>query len=123
MHLESYNCVLCHLAKEETVEHLFLGCQFAKECWGQIGITIQEDQDIIIAIEQIRAQSHPNFFLMVAILMSWAIWTACNDYIFKNKQPSSIAVKALFEKEMRILSLRARSRLSHTFDIWIQNLL
>ena len=123
MHLESYNCVLCQLASEETVEHLFLGCQFAKECWALIGITIQADQDIILAVEQVRAQSHPNLFLMVTILMSWAIWNARNDFIFKNKQPSTIAVKALFEKEMRIHSLRARSRLSHTFDLWIQNLL
>ena len=69
MHLESYNCVLCQLATEETVEHLFLGCQFAKEYWALIGITIQADQDIILAVEQVRAQSHPNFFLMVTILM------------------------------------------------------
>jgi hypothetical protein len=122
MHLDSYNCVLCPLLTEGTVEHLFLGCQFAKECWALIGITILDNQDIFSAIEQVRAQSHPNF-LMVAILMCWAVWNAWNDFIFKNKQPSTFAVKALFQKELRILSLRARSRLSHTFDLWIQNLL
>jgi hypothetical protein len=30
MHLESYNCVLCHLATEKTVTHLFLECPFCQ---------------------------------------------------------------------------------------------
>jgi hypothetical protein len=119
MHLESYSCVLCQLQSEETVEHLFLGCQFAKDCWALIGITIQNDQDIVSAVEQIRVQSHPKFFLMVTILVCWAIWCARNDFIFKNKQPTTDAVKALFQKELRILSLRSRSKLAHTFDLWI----
>lgn len=101
MHLDSYDYVLCLLATEETVEHLFFGCQFAKDCWTLIVITFKGDRNLSSAIEQLRAQSHPNF-LLVAILMSRAICTARNDYIFKNMQPSTSAVKALFEKELRI---------------------
>lgn len=34
MNLDSYNCGLCSLAVEETREHLFLFCPFARQCWG-----------------------------------------------------------------------------------------
>lgn len=34
MHLDSYyNCMLYQLSVEETMDHLFLDCQFAKECF------------------------------------------------------------------------------------------
>lgn len=69
MHLESYNCVLCQTNTKETVEHLFLGCQFAKDCWNSIGILLQNVNDIFSAVDQVRAQSYPKFFLMIAILM------------------------------------------------------
>ena len=123
MHLDSYDCVLCQTASKETVDHLFLGCQFAKDCWNLIGITIQADHDIYAAIDQIRDQSHPAFFLMMAVLMCWSIWTARKDLVFKGVPPSSSMVKAMFTKEMKILSLRAKARLSQTFNLWIQNLL
>ena len=95
--------------------------QFAKECWSLVGITIQADQNIIAAVDQIKDQSHPNFFMMVTILMCWAIWTLRNYFIFKDIQPAITWAKAVFTKEMKILSLRARTRFSHTSDLWIQN--
>ena len=106
---------------EETLEHLFLGCRFAKDCWNLIGITIQTENDIFEAVDQIRDQSHPSFVL-VAIIMCWFIWTARSDLILKGIPPSTSTVKALFTKEMKILSLRAKASLSVTFDLWIQNL-
>ena len=33
MTLESYNCEICSLMVEETVEHLFWRCPFAQQCW------------------------------------------------------------------------------------------
>jgi len=123
MHLESYNCVLCQNTVEESTQHLFLSCQFAKDCWNLIGIAIQTDNDVFTAINQIRDQSHPVFFMAVIILMCWAIWTARNDVIFKRTPASFLSVKALFLKELKLLSLRAKTRFSETFDLWIQNLL
>jgi hypothetical protein len=32
MHIESYDCELCLLQKEEKIRHLFLRCSFAKNC-------------------------------------------------------------------------------------------
>jgi hypothetical protein len=33
MHLDVYNCVLCSAQIEETLEHLFFGCNFSKWYW------------------------------------------------------------------------------------------
>jgi hypothetical protein len=38
MHLDSYNCVLCNLSEEETVDHLFMYCPFARDCWDLLNI-------------------------------------------------------------------------------------
>jgi len=61
--------------------------------------------------------------MMVAILMCWAVWTVRNGFIFKNVQPSVQAAKETFKKELSLLSLRAKAKVSVTFDLWIQNLL
>jgi hypothetical protein len=123
MALESYNCVLCQQSIEETNTHLFLNCQFAKICWSLIGITIQSGSDILEAVMQIRDQTHPNFFLMAAVMMCWSIWTVRNDLIFNGIQPRVESVQEIFRKEMKILSLRVKARFTNTFDLWIQNLL
>lgn len=108
---------------EETTEQLFLQCQFAKECWALQGITFQDDQNFVVVVDQIKQQSNPNFFMLIAILMCWAIWSVRNNFIFNNVQPEVLAAKAMFEKEMKLLTLRAKTRFAQTFDLWIQNLL
>ena len=60
--LESYNCVLCQSQSEETVQHLFLSCPFAKECWSVLNIDFQVDSAFPKALLQIRVQSHSHFF-------------------------------------------------------------
>jgi hypothetical protein len=87
-----------------------LGCQFAKDCWNLIGVTIQTDDDVFVTINQIRDQSHPIFFMTLITLMCWAIWIARNDVIFKGKPTNPTAVKAHFAKELKILSLRAKTK-------------
>ena len=39
MHLDSYQCVLWQDQIEETVQHFFIGCRFAKNCWNMLNIT------------------------------------------------------------------------------------
>jgi hypothetical protein len=38
--LPSYDCVLCQLQLEETLEHLFLHCPFAISCWNLLHLHI-----------------------------------------------------------------------------------
>jgi hypothetical protein len=55
--------------------------------------------------------------------MCWAIWTVRNDLIFTNVQPDIQAAKGIFKKELPLLNLRAKTRVSIIFHLWIQNLL
>lgn len=123
MFLDSYDCVMCPDATEETLEHLFLECPFANDCWNLIGINIQAHGSVFAAIQQIKNQAHPQFFMIVAILMCWCIWLARNDLIFKGIPKNLGSVKAAFSKEVKILTLRAKAKFASTFDLWIQNLL
>jgi len=55
--------------------------------------------------------------MMIAILMTWAIWNIRNDFIFNNMKPSVEAVKFSFKKEIiKLLSLRAKAKYSTIFD-------
>jgi hypothetical protein len=107
----------------ETVDHLFLNCHFSRDCWNSIGIAIQNDVTILQAVQQIKDQAYPSFFMLTIILMCWSIWIVRNDLIFKGIQPSVVRAKEIYRKEMKILSLRAKAKLSHSFDLWIKNLL
>ena len=120
MHLESYSCVLCQESVEETTQHLFLDCQFSNDyCWNSIGVTFQANTEIMEAINQIRDQTHPSFFMAIAILMCWSIWSVRNNFIFKGIQPNTNAVKEIFQKELKVLW----ASLSLTFDLWLENFL
>jgi hypothetical protein len=105
------------------MEHLFLSCPFAAECWSKISVSITAQNNIFNAIQNIKDQSHPQFFMVMAILMSWSIWTARNNLIFRGIQQNPDSVKANFDKELKITALRAKTRFAAAFDSWIEYLL
>jgi hypothetical protein len=41
MEFEFYICENCILQKNETVYHLFLRCNFTRNCWDSIGVVLQ----------------------------------------------------------------------------------
>jgi hypothetical protein len=43
---EGYNCVMCHLGAEETIEHLFFDCPSAVSRWFAIGIVWEDNPSI-----------------------------------------------------------------------------
>jgi hypothetical protein len=50
------------------------------------------------------------FFMEVTILMTWAIWSTRNGWIFENQDPSvSICIRK-FLLEFKLLLLRAKKR-------------
>ena len=61
--------------------------------------------------------------MILAIIMSWAIWPVRNDLIFKGIPATPARAKAIFDKEVKILSVRVKAKFSASFDLWIQNLL
>jgi hypothetical protein len=115
--------VLCQLSVEETCEHLFIECLFAKDCWSLLGITFQNGITIYDSYYSLKISLIQSFFMMVAIFMCWAIWTVRSNLIFKNLQPDIQAARQIFKKELNLLNLGAKARVSLIFDLWTQDLL
>jgi hypothetical protein len=80
--LMSYDCVLCSLSQEETVGHLFLACPFAQACWSLINLT-PASADPGLVINSFKDQLNISFFMDIVIILSWSIWMARNDLIFR----------------------------------------
>ena len=71
MVLPSYSCVLCDDGIEESVDHLFLDCTIAKECWSLIGLTVISSPNMVQKFESLRTQIGKGFFMEVIIIMCW----------------------------------------------------
>jgi hypothetical protein len=111
MALQSYSCVLCNLGIEETVHHLFLQCEFAKQCWQSIGVDIQALNSMHFLKDAIASR----FFMESIILLCWTIWTTGNAFIFDNIQPQVSSSRTNFIKELKVLKFRVNSRSKHSF--------
>lgn len=122
MVLESYNCEICSLLVEETVEHLFWLCPFAQQCWGILNLETVQSEDNFENIRAIKNQMPTQFFMVAVILMSWTIWRARNELIFNNNQVSIQECRMFFFKELWLVSLRVKASLAPTFEQWIQSL-
>jgi hypothetical protein len=70
MHLDDYNCVLCSLAVEESLVHLFLDCPFSESCWATLGLFIQQTSDPFVTLESFRQQLQQSFFMEIIVTMS-----------------------------------------------------
>lgn len=123
MELESYDCVFCVNSTEETVQHLFLQCPFAAQCWQNIQIEAPGNTLFPETVSQIKEQMQSQFFMATIILMCWSIWKARNNLIFEGVQPSIMAVKLDFKKEMSLLLHRVKERLHINLQDWILSLL
>jgi hypothetical protein len=73
MVIENYNCVLCNYSVEETLEHLFLHCDFNKQCWNLLGIDIPTNSNFPDIVSILKARLQSEFFMVTIILMSWSI--------------------------------------------------
>jgi hypothetical protein len=73
MEMEDYNCVLCNEQAEGTVEHLFINCTFAEDCWRIINLSVDPTSNPLLNLEHLKDQLNRPFFMEVIILLSWAI--------------------------------------------------
>jgi hypothetical protein len=66
---------------EESIEHLFIGCQFAFEAWQSINLSVNSGMQPMQNLEFLRAQINQSFFMESIILFCWAIWMSRNTHI------------------------------------------
>jgi hypothetical protein len=120
MFLQSYNCVLCNLSVEESVEHLFLHCEFAKTCWNLLGLVVPSSLDPFQNMEHFKAQLKVSFFMEIIILLCWSIWSVTNNYIFRAEEPSRDQCKFIFKNVFRLVILRAKKKYLPNIETWLE---
>jgi hypothetical protein len=116
MRLETYSCVLCNQGAKETIEHLFLHCPFAQQCWGLINLMVSIDSGVFVNFNAFKNQLQSQFFMEAIILICWTIWIARNELVFNVNQLSLQECKRNFFREVNLVGLRVKSSSSLLFD-------
>jgi hypothetical protein len=94
----SKQCSFC--CKEESIQHLFFDCYYARFMWGLIQITFGiRPQHNTIHLFRTWANSFGRNFkrqlLTGALPFCWAIWLSRNDIVF-DKTPTKTFLQVLF---------------------------
>nr|TKW26925.1 hypothetical protein SEVIR_3G223100v2 [Setaria viridis] len=108
MHLDSYNYVLCVEQVEEVRYHLFFDCPFSQACWIFLGINWDTTLDSLQMILKAKQDFSKAFFREIIIISCWSIWCHRNDIIFDGASLSFAAWRHLFEKEVKLVTLRVK---------------
>lgn len=108
MILDSYVCELCILQKEETSFHLFIRCNFAKECWRSIGLNLPRHLQIIPLVKWIKRKLNNTFYMDIIILLCWSIWKERNNWLFEGIDPTVDNCRRRFFSELNLIVHRAR---------------
>lgn len=111
MALDSYDCELCILQEEESLDHLFLKCNFAKRCWQVIGISFSTHLRPLQIIKVIKRKLKVPFFMEIIICMAWSIWMQRNDWLFKGEDPTVDKCKEHFLQEFAMVIHRAKAKI------------
>ena len=119
MFLPSYNCALCDDNIEESVDHLFLDCRIARECWALIGLNVISSPDMVQRFENLRSQIGKRFFMEVIIVMCWCIWTIRNDAIFREIPACSLRCLEIFKSTFKQLLWRAKKKYFPSIELWL----
>ena len=84
--LEDYGCAVCRTGLEETVEHLFLKCPIAIQCWASLNLNSPINLEHLQILEVFRTRLQVPFFMEVIILMCYqSIWGSLNALIFDSE--------------------------------------
>lgn len=91
-------CCFCR-AEEESIQHIFLKCPFAQNCWNQMirPMVIGESFNQISFLQKTWGRSYPftkkgkrnisRLWKCVPASLCWQIWLARNNFVFNNKKP------------------------------------
>ncbi|KAJ0825826.1 putative reverse transcriptase zinc-binding domain-containing protein [Helianthus annuus] len=111
--IDSVRCRFCN-CQDESVEHLFVACEFAQSVWDFVASWTRCPRFFIFGIKDLfEAYKHEvgtrrwkmTVYSVIQIAV-WCIWKCRNDMIFNNKQPNIIGVK---------------EQIRHLGYIWIRN--
>nr|TKW01373.1 hypothetical protein SEVIR_8G175700v2 [Setaria viridis] len=121
MALPSYSCVLCQHDNEETLFHLLLQCPFAQECWINISLFANLTDEPYTILTSFKTQLQVPFFMEIIVLMSWCIWMARNDWIFRNITPSVQDAMMRFRTIFTQVVLRVKEAWKQSMFEWLEH--
>ncbi|XP_019198266.1 PREDICTED: uncharacterized protein LOC109192125 [Ipomoea nil] len=73
-------CAICE-DSAETIEHLMCECRVARRLWGAVDIL--QGQSIPVFMHNILESGNTDQAMRLAAIF-WAVWTACNDKVWRN---------------------------------------
>ena len=65
MVLEDYECAVCGTGLEETVEHLFLKCPFAIQCWASLNVNSAMNLEHLQILGHFKKNNKNMFFYFI----------------------------------------------------------
>lgn len=71
MVLPSYDCTICFPGMDESVEHLFWICPFAKQCWEASKAQHHFRRQLFDNVQALKIQLNCQFFMVAIIIMCW----------------------------------------------------
>jgi hypothetical protein len=118
-HLDSgLNCVMCNQSQRETREHLFFNCAFAAKIWNRLGISWSLDQGMTIMFQRAKLSFKEPLFFEIATCALWGIWKQRNGKIFEGLQQSYQAWRAIFKKDLSLVSHRVKPKHKEALSEW-----
>uniref|UniRef100_A0A452ZH05 Uncharacterized protein n=1 Tax=Aegilops tauschii subsp. strangulata TaxID=200361 RepID=A0A452ZH05_AEGTS len=72
-------------------------------------------------ISNLNTMLHISFAMDRIILISWAIWNTCSEFIFRDIAPSLYACRSRFKDELQWLVHRAKIKSYATLSDWAES--
>jgi hypothetical protein len=112
-------CIMCIDGMEETIEHLFFDCTFARECWSMINF--QWDTSLNLWDRLMHAGTVHNlpFFVEAGLIASWELWKLCNDKVFHRRDPTPSMWLHNFKNQCILQCVRFKDDLRSSFCVWL----
>lgn len=115
-------CVLCGDGLEETIEHLFFDCAFAKRCWDKVGIAWVNDAVLHKRVECSKHLYSLPFFMEIFLIAAWELWKIRNRLVFDGVQASFDRWLRNFRDEASLQSLRIKEADRAAILLWLDAL-
>jgi len=115
-------CVLCEDGIEETIDHLFFDCSFAKKCWDKLCINWVIDGAIHRRIERTRQVAGLPFFMEIFLLAAWELWKIRNRLVFDGVQACFHRWLHNFKEEAALQSCRVKDSDRALILLWLDSL-
>nr|TKW14159.1 hypothetical protein SEVIR_5G149200v2 [Setaria viridis] len=95
----------------EGKKHYFIYClnaPFVQEYWIHIGLFPNLSDEPYEILNSFRIQLQVQFYMEIIIIMSWSIWMAKHDWIFKGITPSVLDALFCFKTIFTQVILRVK---------------